>query len=165
MNIFELSELLGNFGEFFGALLLFASLVYVGVQVRQNTAVSRAQIYQARADAMQEMFIFLAGSSELVDIYKTVMNDGEFDKAKLAELSESDTQKLKYVESAHQQRIDNLYYQYQQGFLDNEYWNMVSGSLPYLAKRWQVMELSSIRASFKSELERSRGEPETSAPF
>jgi len=37
MNIFQVSELLGNFGEFFGALLLFASLVYVGVQVRQNT--------------------------------------------------------------------------------------------------------------------------------
>ena len=78
MNIFELSELLGNFGEFFGALLLFASLVYVGVQVRQNTAVSRAQIYQARADTMQEMFIFLAGSPELVGIYSAVMKNGKF---------------------------------------------------------------------------------------
>ena len=114
---------------------------------------------------MQEMFIFLAGSSELVDIYKSVMNDGEIDETKLAELSESDTQKLRYVESAHQQRIDNLYYQYQQGFLDKEYWNMVSESLPYLAKRWQVMGIGSIRASFKLELERSRVEPETRAPF
>jgi len=61
MDLMSTAQLLGNFGEFFGALLLVGSLAYVGVQVRQNTAVSRAQIYQARADAMQEMFTFLAG--------------------------------------------------------------------------------------------------------
>ena len=165
MSIFELSELLGNFGEFFGALLLFASLLYIGIQVKQNTAVSRAQIYQARADAIQEMFIFLAGSPELADLYRTVLVDGEFDEDKLEGLSELDSQRLRYVESAHQQRIDNLYYQYQHGFLDEEYWNVVEGTLPKLMKCWQALKISSVRTSFKKELERSRIEPATSAPF
>ena len=39
------AQLLGNFGEFFGALLLVGSLMYIGVQVKQNTAATRAQVY------------------------------------------------------------------------------------------------------------------------
>lgn len=158
------AQILGNYGEFFGALLLVGSLVYVGIQVRHNTAVSRAQIYQARADAAQEMFFFLASSSDIAEIYESVLDDGVFDEAKLAELSDLDIQKLKYVESAHQQRIDNLYYQHQKGFLDEEYWNMVNSTLPRLLKRWQKLNISSVRASFKEELERSHARPTSSAP-
>ena len=37
MSIFEVSELLGNFGEFFGAIAVLVTLVYLSRQVRQNT--------------------------------------------------------------------------------------------------------------------------------
>ena len=100
----------------------------------------------------------------MAEIYKTVLEDGFFDETRLAELSDLDTQKLKFVESAHQQRIDNLYYQYQNGFLDEEYWNMVNSTLSRLKKRWQALGISSVRASFKEELDRSRTRPESSAP-
>ena len=158
------AQLLGNYAEFLGAILLVGSLVYVGIQVRQNTAVSRAQIYQARADAAQEVFIFLAGSSDLAEIYQNVLDDGVFDETKLAELSDLDAQKLRYMESAHQQRIDNLYFQYQHGFLDEEYWSMVNSTLPRLMRRWQALSISAVRASFKEELDRSHTRLESSAP-
>ena len=41
MSVLEMSAVLGNFGKFIGALLLFISLIYVGIQIRQNTADSR----------------------------------------------------------------------------------------------------------------------------
>lgn len=37
MTIFELFELLGNLGEFVGAVAVVATLVFVGIQVRQST--------------------------------------------------------------------------------------------------------------------------------
>ncbi len=37
MSWLELSQILGNTGEFVGAILLFVSLVFVGLQIRQNT--------------------------------------------------------------------------------------------------------------------------------
>jgi hypothetical protein len=158
------AQMLGNYGEFLGAILLVGSLVYVGVQVRHNTAVSKAQIYQARADAAQEMFMFLAGKSDLAEIYLKVLDNGVFDEAKLSELSGLDAQKLRYMESAHQQRIDNLYYQYQHGFLDEEYWSMVNSTLPKLMRRWQTLSIKSVRASFKEELDRSHTGPASSVP-
>jgi hypothetical protein len=36
MNLFELSEMRGNCGEFLGAVLMFVSLIFVGLQIKQN---------------------------------------------------------------------------------------------------------------------------------
>ena len=110
------------------------------------------------------MFLFLAGTSDLAEIYRKVLDDGVFDESKLAEMTGLEAQRLRYMESAHQQRIDNLYYQYQHGFLDEEYWGMVNSTLPRLSRRWQSLSLSSVRASFKDELERSHASPVSSAP-
>jgi len=46
MTVFEL----GAVGEFVGAILLFVSLIYVGVQVRQNTKTSRTESRRSSVD-------------------------------------------------------------------------------------------------------------------
>ena len=38
MNHQELAQLLGNYGEFFGSVAVVATLIYLAIQVRQNTA-------------------------------------------------------------------------------------------------------------------------------
>ena len=47
MTVIELSQVLGNFGEFVGAIAVVATLVYLSVQVRQNTV-------QLRQDNLRE---------------------------------------------------------------------------------------------------------------
>ncbi len=37
MSTLEFSQLLGNYGEFFGAILLFGTLIYLAIQVRHST--------------------------------------------------------------------------------------------------------------------------------
>ena len=37
MTIMEIAQLLGNLGEFFGAIAVVATLGYLAVQIRQNT--------------------------------------------------------------------------------------------------------------------------------
>lgn len=52
MSIVEL----GALGEFVGALGVVASLIYVGVQVRQNTRVVRSEMRLGLAEAMADVF-------------------------------------------------------------------------------------------------------------
>ena len=51
MSAIELSQLLGNLGEFIGAIGIVVTLVYLAIQLRQNTASVRASAYQAWAQA------------------------------------------------------------------------------------------------------------------
>ena len=57
MDIMEL----GAIGELVGGLAVIASLVYVGVQVRQNTFAVRASAAQAFADSINGMNLVVAG--------------------------------------------------------------------------------------------------------
>ncbi len=41
MSGIEISQLLGNYGEFLGSIAVFATLAYLAVQVRQNTKAER----------------------------------------------------------------------------------------------------------------------------
>ena len=43
MTLMETAQLLGNFGEFFGAVAVVATLAYLAVQIRQNNVLAKAE--------------------------------------------------------------------------------------------------------------------------
>ncbi|MEE8475850.1 MAG: hypothetical protein V3T01_10890 [Myxococcota bacterium] len=49
MSALEFSQLLGNYGEFVGAIAIVVTLVYLAIQVRQSSRMMRASIRQARS--------------------------------------------------------------------------------------------------------------------
>ncbi len=55
MSALEFSQLLGNYGEFVGAIAIVVTLIYLAVQLRQNTASVRAGAYQAWVAANLEL--------------------------------------------------------------------------------------------------------------
>ncbi len=55
MSLLEISQLLGNFGEFLGASAIVVTLIYLAIQVRQNTAIVRASAYQTWGEAVTAM--------------------------------------------------------------------------------------------------------------
>ena len=67
MSALELSQLLGNYGEFIGAIAIVITLVYLVIQVRQNTHMMRASIRQARSDNAVHLYS-LAATSVVADI-------------------------------------------------------------------------------------------------
>ena len=52
MDLMSTAQLLGNFGEFFGAIAVVATLIFLTLQVRQNTR----QIRRAEMDAASTQF-------------------------------------------------------------------------------------------------------------
>ena len=75
MNLTEWSNVLGNFGEFAGAILLFISLFYVAVQIRQNTVAMRATARQTLIDKFYELGRDFGTSPELGEILAKGMAD------------------------------------------------------------------------------------------
>ena len=54
MNLMDTAQLMGNFGEFFGAIAVVATLAYLAVQIKQNTKVARSTVRQSITDSLTE---------------------------------------------------------------------------------------------------------------
>ena len=65
MTLMETAQLLGNFGEFFGAIAVVATLGYLAVQVRQNTRSVQAATYQEFSESYGDFRTLLVKDERL----------------------------------------------------------------------------------------------------
>ncbi len=56
---------LGNLGEFVGGIGVVVTLIYLAIQIRQNSALIMAQTVQSAIDATQRVLLFRAEQGEL----------------------------------------------------------------------------------------------------
>ena len=59
MTLMETSQLLGNMGEFVGAIAVVATLLYLAIQLRNSTIQARASAYQTTGIALGQYFLSL----------------------------------------------------------------------------------------------------------
>ncbi len=145
---------LGALGEFVGAFAVVATLAYLAIQVRQNTGMMRAQIYQARSDAGQRYQLFVAGSEEMSEILERISDDQRLDPAKLGTLTPVERRRLRFLQTAHQQRLGNVFFQYQNGLLDEDFWTALKPTIRSNAPVWEELGGIPERSSFKKEVAR-----------
>jgi len=70
MTFIELSEVLGNLGEFVGAIGVVITLGYLVVQVKQNTKMLRSSIYTSWVETTSQLHFMRADHAELhAEIY------------------------------------------------------------------------------------------------
>ena len=60
-----LAQMLGNYGEFVGAIAVVATLAYLAIQINQNNTLLKAQIRTVRAQIRMDAFDHLAGNPDL----------------------------------------------------------------------------------------------------
>ena len=158
MTIMEL----GALGELLGAIGVIVTLVYLAVQVRQNTRsleatqrLALAQTYQMRSDALQNMLVQAAASDVGGIIAKLAQAGYPEDLSSLDRLSPTDRARFRQWHIAQIAHWDNMHYQYQQGFLDEEYYrDEFVVRVTRLWPVWQALGVKAGRASFVEELER-----------
>ena len=66
---------LGSLGEFIGAFLLFASLVYVGIQIRQSNQTDKMNARIAFEDQYRNTVAFFASTHEIADVVAKGLED------------------------------------------------------------------------------------------
>lgn len=161
MTIIEL----GAIGEFLGAIGVIVTLAYLAVQVKQNTRsmdegkrLALAQTYQMRADALQGMMVGAANSEIIGPLIVKLTGLGyPEDLSSLDAISSRERGVFRQWQIAQLTHWDNMFYQYQQGFLDPEYYeDEFRKRVRRLAPVWQALGLLHGRSSFVAEVERLR---------
>jgi hypothetical protein len=164
---------LGALGEFVGAIAVVVTLVYLAIQIRQNTQsmeesrrLALAQTYQMRADALQEMLVHAAESEHIGPIITKLTGAGyPEDVRSLDQLTPIERGRFRQWQIAQQTHWDNMYYQYQQGFLDEEYYrDSFRVRVQRLAPIWRELGVTGSRQSFEEEMGRVVEELDRSSP-
>ena len=156
---------LGALGEFLGFLAVATTLVYLAVQLRQNTGsmdanrrLALAQMYQMRSDALQSMLVGAADSEYIGPIIIKLTQAGyPEDITALDGLSTEERGRFRLWQIAQQTHWDNMHFQYEQGFLDQEYYDSAfKERVLRLAPTWEALGVTGGRQSFFAAIERLR---------
>jgi hypothetical protein len=152
----------GAIGEVVGAIAVVVTLIYLAKQIRLNThamdegrKLALAQTYQMRSDALQAMLVRAADSQHIGPIIIKLTEHGyPEDVNALALLDASERRRFRMWRIAQQTHWDNMYYQYQHGYLDTEYYqDEFRERVKRLAPTWKALGLGG-RRSFFEEIER-----------
>ncbi len=153
----------GALGEIVGAIAVVASLIYLAKQIGQHNhqieegrRLALAQTYQMRADGLQAMLVQAADSDHIGPIIIRLTELGyPQDVTALDRLSPEELGRFRMWQIAQQTHWDNMHYQYQQGYLDPEYYeDAFKERVVRLAPTWRALGLTSGRRSFLAEIER-----------
>jgi len=68
-------EALGAIAETIGGIAVIVTLIYLAIQIRQNTAMARETILRNQTDRNMDNSKFIAGTPGLMDIYIRAMDD------------------------------------------------------------------------------------------
>lgn len=167
-----LGEALGAIGELAGAGAVVLTIIYLARQIHLHTEsleesrkLALAQAYQMRSDSLQAMLVRAADSRHLAPIIlKLTQNGYPEDVTALDALDIEERGRFRLWQIAQHTHWDNMYYQYQQGFLDEEYYRGdFCDRVRRLAPTWRALGLGPGRSSFFDEVQRLEGNDE-SAP-
>lgn len=132
MTFIELSEVLGNLGEFVGSIAVLATLIYLAVQVRhskelleRNEKIALSQVYQGRTE-MRLASYRLTSESEMAGVRAKVFErfgdfaDYEKSMQKVTELNSVEKQQFASLLSHNLHAMDNTLYQKSLGLIDEQ---------------------------------------------
>ena len=161
MTVFEL----GALGEFLGSLAVLITLIVLIYQISQNTqsidASRKVAMYQSRAQAAYEMTLRFAESGHLPQILEK-LEEARYpnDPNSLSVLNPIESRQWRSWLVSQQIQIDNQLYQYQQGLIDDEYYNNnFKSQVAALGPGWKLFAVQR-RPSFDVEIDEVLAVPE-----
>ncbi len=147
-------------GANIGVLVGLALLI---VELDQNSDLVRAQIHQSRSDNFESFMVGLADTEYLLPtLAKFDTADRSADTSTLQELDPIERARVRQYWGGRIAGYDNLHYQYKQGFLDDDFYNIrVLGTVKAYFPLWEELGLVRLGAenprvtkSFAAEIER-----------
>jgi hypothetical protein len=149
------AQLLGNYGEFVGAIAVVVTLAYLAVQIRQNTKsmdetrkLALVDSYVRRNESIERSMMHTTASEELSELLVRYDHEG------LDSLTPVERYRVATWERARQLRVESQFFQYQHGFLDEEYYeHQFKGVVVLAAPRWKELEVGHGRPSFQAAIE------------
>lgn len=113
MTLMDTAQLLGNLGDFVGAIVVTATLIYLAVQVRQNTKALQAQSRQAALSSAQAELFAIVEHPDIM-LAQTGVTTG---------LSPEGNVKLAFWLLAVMRSREFSWLQYRDGIIDDDQWS------------------------------------------
>ena len=114
------TERLRGILDFAGGIAVLIGLVFVGLELRQNTAAVEAASLQNQTDASTDFLLMIAADEDLTRIWMDATKDP-------SQLSEIDSQRYFFITRSRWLRMQNAYLQWRRGTLTAEDWLFYSG--------------------------------------
>ena len=143
-----------NVGVVIGLILLL-------IEIDQNNDLAKAQIHQTRADSWGDFRLTLGDSEHLLNAWMKFQDaGGPEDPNAIDQLDDLERNRVRQFLLHRYSDYDNLFYQYQHGYLDEEYYvHRVVPSIKRLAPSWRSFALTGpTRPSFAEEINRITSE-------
>lgn len=99
-----------SIGEALAAIGVIASLVFVGLEIQQNTAVARAQTRQALTEDLRDFIMTLSADEALFDLFH--------ERFETTYKGSSDDRRADYVMYARLRMVENVFLQVDEGVVD-----------------------------------------------
>ena len=116
MNVLEMAQLLGNFGEFFGAIAVVATLGYLAIQIRQNTRSNYVIREQTANQQLTQMHQQIMGNTDLAELVARCRNPTPGD------LSPGDEERVQRLANSYVNLYSNVENAFRRGeFPENAY--------------------------------------------
>ncbi len=146
-----------DIAEVVGIAAIVVSLIVIVMELRQTQSALIASTYQSRALDAVGVEWANANSEVLGPLLARVDLD---DPESLAPLNELERFRIRSYLVSRLIDLDNEYYQYQKGFLDDEYFEFsFKEQLKRNAKAWRSIGLTERRPSFKHFVDELLAEP------
>ncbi len=114
---------LNDWMQVFGVFAIVASLIFVGLEMQQAQEISMSQAYQARVTAVVEWNSAFAANQAALSARRKAAN-GAAD-----EITAEEYDAWSNTLDGLFHLFDNAHYQYQKGFVSQEFWDMTHASL------------------------------------
>ena len=98
--------------ELVGFLGVAGSLLFVGLEIRQNTAATRGQTRQELASLNQEWLILLAADSAFSELYFRSSSD-------VGEIAPHEVRRVEFMRVLEMRRLENVFFQHSEGLVDD----------------------------------------------
>jgi hypothetical protein len=150
-------EALGNLGDFVSGIAVIATLVYLAVQVRQNTQLLRANAFSASSAANVSFNHLLGSNPAAARVFQIGLES-------FASLSEDEQRQFLQLIRGLVASYEPMFQQYEQGMIEANDWHARRGSLrrmlslPHLAAWWEHRK-DVFAPAFVEELDRAAPSP------
>jgi hypothetical protein len=148
------SAKLNDWMQVFGIFALVASLIFVGLEMRQSQRIALSAAYQSRADSSMNLRMAPLESEALQSAMAGVYIHGK----SLDELTPEELIVLRGRWNANLVYLENMHYQFISGFITEEHWQTNRSELRGMLSRipeWRggtLENCSSFRESFCAEI-------------
>ena len=156
MDLMYTAQLLGNFGEFIGAIAVVVTLAYLAVQVKHSKEATEASVQSAeaahklalannhiaRVDLITRSLRDMAASESLAGLRDKVR------KEKTETLTESERSRITAWHLGQTYILDCQQYPHQLGLVDEDMWADAVDAIKIQSDAWQSLGVSPRRSSF-----------------